>query len=213
MNKKYARRPFSLLAPATYRVLRVFATATEGTVQSDLARDAHTSPAQTSRAIRWMIAHGHAERQPDGRYRIRGAAGLIASALPYQRSMADSVHSVVRVRGSPDEVAARACAASGVLCLETALGTYSRFFRPDRVAVYHPKPEELLDSFRADEGGLLPLAVYAIDLPLEGDVVPVPERPGLLATSRFRTVLDMACDGKVYAAKEVLEELWGAVIG
>ena len=202
-----------MLAPATYRVLRTLATTTGPMLQSEIAREAGSSTAQTSRTIRWLISRGHAERQPDGRYRIRGAAGLVASALPYQRSMGDWLRATVRVRGSPDDVAARVCAASGVLCLETALGNYSRFFRPDRVAVYHPRPEELVEAFRADEGGLLPLAVYAIDLPLDGDVVPVPDRPGLRATGRFRTVLDMACDGKVYAAKEVLEELWGAVIG
>jgi hypothetical protein len=210
---QHSRRPFSLVAPATYRVLRAFATAPGPMVQTDIARSARTSPAQTSRTIRWMIAHGHADRQADGRYRIRGAAGLIASGIPYQRAMSDSLRGTVRVRGAPDDVAVRACAASGVLCLETALGSYSRFFRPDRVAVYHPRPEEFLESFRSEEGGLLPLAVYSSDLPLDGDVVPVADHPGLRATSRFRTVLDMACDGKVYAAKEVLEELWGAVIG
>ncbi|MCI4318850.1 MAG: hypothetical protein L3K23_01790 [Thermoplasmata archaeon] len=201
------------MAPATYRMLRVFSTAASPMLQSEIAGQGHASPAQASRLIRWLIAHGHAERQPDGRYRIRGAAGLVASALPYQRSMSDSLRAVIRVRGTPEEVAARACAASGVLCLETALGYYSRFFRPDRVAVYHARPAELAETFRSEEGGLLPLAIYGVDLPLDGDEVAAPERPDLRITDRFRTVLDMACDGKVYAAKEVLEELWGAVIG
>jgi hypothetical protein len=137
----------------------------------------------------------------------------VASALPYQRVMADCLHSVTRVRATPEQIAERICQASGVLCLETALASYSRFFRPDRVAAYHPEPEKLEASLRADEGGLLPVALYTPDLPLEGDVVELPGNPNLRGTSKFRTVLDLSCDGKVYAAKEVLEELWGVVIG
>jgi hypothetical protein len=209
------RRPgaHSLLSPATYRVLRTFLTAEGPLTQLEAARIAQASTAQTSRVVRWLMAHGHAERQPDGRYRARGAAGLVASALPYQRVMADSLYAVLRLRATPEDISRRICDASGVLCLETALASYSRFFRADRVAAYHSDPESLVRMLRAEEGGLLPVAVYWPDLALDGDIVDLPESPGLRATSRFRTVLDLSCDGKVYAAKEVLEELWGVVIG
>jgi hypothetical protein len=60
-----------------------------------------------------------------------------------------------------------------------------------------------MDKLRSDEGGVLPVSVYLPDLPLKGDV----EKKR--RTSKFRTVIDLACDGRIYAAKDIVEEMWG----
>jgi len=150
-----------------------------------------------------MMGRQHADRLPDGRYRVRNAIGIITSAIPYQRSMNDAHFGVAHVRGKKKEVTEALVGAGGVLCLESALEEYSQSFRADRICIYHRKPEKLMDKLVLEEGGILPVSIYLPDLPLEGDV------EQKRRTGKFRTVVDLACDGRIYAAKDLVEELWG----
>lgn len=187
----------------TYRIIRAALGSKEPFLQIDLSKSARASTSQVSRVLRWMMGRQHADRLPDGRYRVRNAIGLITSAIPYQRSMNDAHFGVVHVRGKKKEVAEALIDAGGVLCLESALEEYSQFFRADRICIYHRKPAELMDKLVSEEGGILLVSIYLPDLPLEGDV------EQKRRTSKFRTVIDLACDGRIYAAKDLVEELWG----
>lgn len=193
-------------APVTYRLLRAALTQREPFLQNELAARAEASLAQASNVVRWLADRGHAERLPDGRYRLRGAAGLLTSVFPYERSMNDALAARVSLRASKREALDALVKAGGVLCLESALEHYSQFFRADRVCVYHAEPTQLLDSLRPHEGGILPVHIYVPDLPLEGDVEDGQR------TTKFRTALDLACDGRLYAGKELLQDLWGVVL-
>ncbi len=196
----------SAISPANYRLLRAALTFKGSFYQVELADQAKASPAQASRVLRWLMDKHHAERQPDGRYRIRGPVSIITSVFPYQRSMADALVATLNVRGTKKEIADALVRARGILCLESALEEYSQFFRATKVSVYHSDPEELLSKLTSSEGGVLPVSIYLPDLRLEGDIEA--ER----RTTKFRTVVDLACDGKVYAAKELLEDLWGVIL-
>lgn len=196
----------SATAPTNYRLLRTALTRKQPFLQSELAKEANASLSQANRVVQWLANRRHVERLPDGRYRLRGAAGLVTSVFPYQRAMGDALAALLTVRGSKKDVTEALVHAGGVLCLESALEAYSQFFRADRVCAYHTDPEQLVAQLSPHEGGVLPVNVYVADLPLEGDV-----EEGR-RTTRFRTVVDLACDGKLYAAKELLEELWGVVL-
>ena len=188
---------------ATYRIIRAALGSKEPFFQIDISKAANASPSQVSRVLRWMMGRQHADRLPDGRYRVRNAIGIIASAIPYQRSMKDARFGVVFVRGKKKEVVEALIRAGGILCLESALEEYSQSFRADRICIYHQEPGELMDKHVVEEGGILPVSMYLPDLPLKGDV------EQKRRTSRFRTVIDLACDGRIYAAKDIVEELWG----
>ena len=196
----------SITAPASYRVLRTALTRGEPFRQLDLVKDAKASPSQVSRVTRWLTERRHVERLPDGRYRIRGAASVISAAIPYYRAMNDALVSSVTIRGSKKAAKEAVVEEGGILCLESALEEHSEFFRADRVCIYHGQPEEVLQALTPNEGGILNVSVYRSDIPLDGDI------DANRRTSKFRTVLDLACDGKAYAAKELFEQLWGVVI-
>lgn len=196
----------SLVSVANYRLLRDALTADEPFTQVELAEQAGTSVSQANRLVRWLMDKDHAERGRDGRYRARGAVGVVSSVLPYQRTMSDAMTHSLKIRGSKRDVKEALVEAGAILCLESAAEEVSEFFRADRVCVYHEKPDILADRLRPHEGGALPVAIYEPDIPLDGDV-----EEGR-RTTKFRTIVDLACDGKLYAAKDLIEDLWGVVL-
>lgn len=196
----------SVTTPVNYRLVRQALLASGPFTQTELAERAEASVSQANRIVRWLVDKGHAERGRDGLYRNRAPVGIITSVFPYQRTTDDALAAKLKVRGSKQEVKEALVDAGGVLCLESAAEEYGEFFRADRVCVYHENPEQLVDGLRPHEGGVLPVWIYTPDIPLDGDVEE--DR----RTARFRTVVDLACDGKLYAAKDLIEELWGVVL-
>lgn len=196
----------SVTSPVNYRLIREALLAEGPVTQSELADRAEASVSQANRIVNWLIDKRHAERGQDGRYEIRAPVGLVTSVFPYQRTMGEALETQLKVRGSKDEVKQALVDAGGVLCLESAGEDYGEFFRADRVCIYHDDPAEIADGLRPHEGGVLPVAIYTPDIPLDGDV------EQRRRTTRFRTVIDLACDGKLYAAKDLIEELWGVVL-
>jgi hypothetical protein len=93
-----------------------------------------------------------------------------------------------------------------ILCLDSALDRYSRYYRSSRICIYHEKPELVKNTFEPYSGGIIDLEVYHPDMDLKEDV-----ENGF--TSKLRTVIDMTCDGKTYVAKDLFEQLWGIKFG
>lgn len=199
-----------LTTPVHYRILRQILTAKDPFLQTEIATATGAANSQVSRLVRWLEVHQHVlHRRSDGRYEAVQPAGLILAVLPYQRRMVQALEGTKRVRGRMDEVSRILTQEGATLCLESALSTHSEYFRADRVAVYHAKPRELLAAMAPDEGGLLPVAVYSPDIPLEGDVLEPDAVSPLRRTDAFRTLIDLVCDNRAYAAKDLFSKLWG----
>ena len=201
-------------APVNYRIVRAILTAKEPFLQTEIAGAAGAHTSQVSGVIRWLEAHQHVQRRKsDGRYETTQPASLVLAVFPYQRVMARALVGTIKVGSDESEVRRLLGREGATLCLESALLAYSEYFRPDRIAAYHPHPRKLLAGLAPSEGGVLPVAVYEPDIPLEGDVdVPDPVSP-LRRTGRFRTLIDLVCDNRAYAAKDLFAELWGVRIG
>ncbi len=196
----------SITSPVNYRLVREALLAEDPFTQTELAERAEASVSQANRMVQWLVDKRHAERGPDGRYRTKGALGLLTSVFPYQRTMSDACSVELRVRGTKDEVKDSLVEAGGIVCLESAAEEYGEFFRSDRVCIYHETPNEIAEGLKPHEGGALPVAIYRLDIPLVGDI-----EQGR-RTTPFRTVVDLTCDGKLYAAKDLIKELWGVVL-
>jgi hypothetical protein len=201
-------------APVNYRILRAILTAKQPYLQTEVAEAAGAFTSQVSNIVRWLEDRKHVvRRRSDGKYETAQPASLVLSVFPYQRPMARALSGTIKVRGSMEEIGRLLTSEDATLCLESALAVHSGYFRPDRVAVYHPKPRKLLAGLTPDEGGLVPVAVYAPDIPLVGEV----EEPDLVSplrrTGKFRTLVDLVCDNRAYAAKDLFESLWGVQIG
>ena len=158
-----------------------------------------------------MTLRDHVERGPDGRYRIRAAGAVVSSIFPYQRSMKETLRARLTMRGGRSAIQRELSKAGAVLCMESALEHYSSYFRPGRICVYHQDPESLARRFAPMVGGLIPVEIYLPDIPLDGDTE-AEGRKGPLRTTRWRTLVDLASDGKLYVARDLLEQLWGIVL-
>ena len=213
MTESIPRR-VDLTAPANYRILRAVLTAGTPFSQLEVARASNTAPSHVSTVVRWLQLHQHVvRRNEDGRYEVSQPEGLIVSMLPYQRTMSRALLRTVKTPGRAEAVRDWLSKEGATLCLESALEQYSGFFRGDRIAVYHPKPRALLDKISSRGEGLLPVAVYRPDIPLDGDQVFSDEVGGMKRTSKFRTLVDLVCDNRAYAAKDLFADLWGVHIG
>jgi len=196
----------SSVSPQTYRIIRAILTSEKPFLQIEIVQRAGASPSQVSRVVRWLLDRHHLERLPDARYQRRNAIGVITAAISYQRSMNESLVGTIRIRATKENAKKAVVRAGGILCLESALEEYSNFFRADRVCTYHDQPEKLIEQLIPLEGGILPVSVYLPDISLEGDIEKKKR------TTKFRTVVDLTCDNKLYTAKDLLEELWGVII-
>ena len=201
-------------APTNYRVLRNILTSKHPFLQNEVAKEAAAHPPQVSTVVRWLQAHQHViRRKTDGRYEVAQPASLVVAVFPYQRVMDRTLVGTVKVRSTPEEVSQLLTREGATLCLESALSVHSEFFRPDRVAVYHSKPKKLLEQIAPNEGGMLPVSVYEPDIPLEGDVEEPDSDSPFRRTAQFRTLVDLVCDNRAYAAKDLFWTLWGVRFG
>ena len=201
-------------APTNYRVLRNILASKHPFLQNEVAKEAAAHPPQVSTVVRWLQAHQHViRRKTDGRYEVAQPASLVVAVFPYQRVMDRTLVGTVKVRSTPEEVSQLLTREGATLCLDSALSVHSEFFRPDRVAVYHSKPKKLLEQIAPNEGGMLPVAVYEPDSPLEGDVEEPDSDSLFRRTARFRTLVDLVCDNRAYAAKDLFWTLWGVRFG
>lgn len=188
------------LSTQTYRAIRTLLTAERGLTQTELAERSGVSLSQVNRTIHQLLATGHAERRSDGAYWPQAAPALL-SHLAFQRPMQPLVANRLMVRANPEEVKAALVREGCVLCLDSALEAYSSYFRSDRVCAYTDDAPRIVDGLRPAMGGVLMVEFYTPDLPLDDDV-----EDG--HTKRFRTLLDLVCAGKTYAAKDLFRQLW-----
>lgn len=202
-NRSYSR---SITSPVSYSILRAMLTSTRPFRQKEIADRVNASAPQVSRVLHWLLDRGYAERQPDGRYRVRSAVTIVGSAIPFQRSMSSSLIASFRLRGNKEEIKEWLVNEGAILCLESALEEYSQYFRSERVCVYHRNPEKLLKIVEELEGGIIQVNVYYPDISLTNDV------EKWRRTTKFRTVVDLACDGRIYTAKDLIKNLWGVSI-
>lgn len=192
-------------SPKTYRVLKVILM-NESFTQLSIHKSSGVSLGHINSITHWLLSRRFIERVT-GKYRVIDPAGIIA-VFPLFRHMDDLVIAKLPVRGGNEELINNLPRES-VLCLDSALSNYSSYIRTNRVCVYTKQSEALIDKFKPYGGGVTMLHIYKPDLQLEDDVVAGKKK----YTSKLRTVIDLACDGKIYMAKDLFKDLWGLELG
>jgi hypothetical protein len=188
--------------PITYEIIKFILT-NEKFSQTDIHERTNASIGQVNKVVKWLITRKFIEK--DGkRYRVVDPSGIVA-LFPLFRNMNDLLACSIPVRGSTDDIIA-IIPKDGILCLDTALNRYSKYFRSDRICIYHEKPDSIGEMLKPYSGGLVNVYIYHPDMNLKNDAVNG-------ATSKLRTIIDMACDGRVYAAKDLFNQLWGIRFG
>ena len=92
----------------------------------------------------------------------------------------------------------------GVFCLTTALENYTEYVRDPAINVY--VPEDFWNKMQTKETtGTVRVNMYPFK-PFRNDNVI--EKNGLKITTKLRTLIDLYCDDKAYAAEPLVKQLW-----
>jgi len=192
----------NITSKVTYQIIREILLSKVFT-QVEIKKKTGHSKGQISKVVNWLITRNFVEKR-ESNYYLLDPAGLI-SVFPLFRNMKELLVYRIPIRGEKEKILDYLPDGS-ILCLESALDRYSRYFRSSRICIYHEQPEVVKRLFEPYSGGILDLEVYRLDMDVQKDV-----EHGV--TSRLRTVIDMTCDGKTYTAKDLFEQLWGIKFG
>lgn len=192
----------NITSNVTYKIIRYILLSKEFT-QIEIKNRTGYSKGQISKVVNWLITRKFVEKI-EVKYHLVDPAGLIL-VFPLFRNMKELLVHRIPLRGEKDKIL-EILPNGSVLCLDSALDSYSHFFRSSRICLYHDDPELVKNKFEPYSGGIIDLEVYRPDMDLKEDV-----ENGL--TSKLRTVIDMTCDGKTYVVKDLFEELWGIKFG
>lgn len=192
----------NITSNVTYKIIRDILLSKEFT-QIEIKNRTGYSKGQISNVVYWLTTRKFVEKI-DRKYHLVDPAGII-SVFPLFRNMKELLVYRIPLRGEKEKILENLPNGS-ILCLDSALDSYSRYFRSSRICIYHDKPELVKNKFEPYSGGIIDLEVYRPDMDLKEDA-----KNGL--TSKLRTVIDMTCDGKTYVVKDLFEELWGIKFG
>jgi len=192
----------NITSKVTYKIIRDILLSKEFT-QIEIKNRTGYSKGQISKVVNWLITRKFVEKRDRNYYLIDPTA--LISVFPLFRNMNELLIYRIPLRGEKEKILENLPKGS-ILCLDSALDRYSRYFRSSRICIYHEKPELIKNLFEPYSGGIIDLEVYHPDMDLKEDV-----ENGL--TSKLRTVIDITCDGKTYVAKDLFEELWGIKFG
>lgn len=179
---------------------------------------------------------GHAEdrtRRGRGRevYLLANPTGLLR-AISLFRPMAGLRQFTLSIDLPRKELLSTLSGRPVVFCLGTALEVHSRFYRADEVSFYAfpGRTTRGADAIRRDlsavREGITRASCYLLPTKLHGrrEKELTAGRGGLDAlkahgflektrmgyvTTKVQTVLDLFCDGRAFAARDLLKELWG----
>lgn len=186
----------------TYKIIKYILTSKDFT-QTEIHQETYCSLGRINEVVYWLITRKFVEKV-NGKYHLVDPAGII-SIFPLFRNMNELLVCRISLRNEKEKILENLPDGS-ILCLDSALDSYSRYFRGNRICIYHEKPELIKKLFGPYSGGIIDLEVYRPDMDLKEDI-----ENGV--TSKLRTVIDMTCDGKTYIAKDLFEQLWGIKFG
>ena len=226
-------------APATYRILLAILTRKEASQQElarDLdVSIGQVNGVVRWLEQGGFVERGRAEdRTARGRgkevYLLVNPTGLLR-AVSLFRSMPRLRQFTVSVDVRKEKLISDLARRPVVFCLGTALERYSRFYRADEISFYgFPGAsgrgvEAIRRDLSMSKEGITRATCYALPTRVHGRREVVADPPGALKglqsfgfaektrdgyfTTRAQTVVDLFCDGKAFAARDLLKELWG----
>jgi len=188
----------------TYKIIRyILLSKDRKFTQFEIHKNTGGSLGRINEVVNWLISRNFVEKTK-GKYYVMNPSGII-SLFPLYRNMNDLCVYSIQLRGDKEKIIEN-LPKDSILCLDSALDKYSKYFRSNRICIYHENPDLIKNKFEPYSGGIIRLEVFKPDMGLVED-----RKNGV--TSKLRTIIDMTCDGKTYVAKDLFEALWGVKFG
>jgi len=182
----------------TYQVIRAILEMKSFT-QYEISKKEKVTFSVVNRVVNWLVTRGYVVKRT-GRYELI-AAGAVFSLFPLYRKMKPKAVFDVDI-SSADFL--KLIKGKGVLALTSALAFYDDYFRDPAIHVYL-KDNKLQEVLKSLPKGYTHIEIYDEDLPLDDSGM----EKNQLITSKIRTVIDLFCSNKAYAAERLIKREWG----
>lgn len=170
--------------------------------QFEASTETGVSIGLVNRITNWLVERGYIAKGKEGYELIMPAALLML--FPIYRKMEKLATATYKIKISERELSALLKKYKAVLCLTSASQFYDPYIRDPSVHVYS-ESDELKKELGRYQTGLSSITLYSPDLSLEGDTE---KKKGFLLTNELRTIIDLLCSNKAYAAESMIRKRW-----
>ncbi|MBI5159170.1 hypothetical protein HY992_03560 [Candidatus Micrarchaeota archaeon] len=170
--------------------------------QLEASRETGVSIGLVNRITHWLVERGYVAKTSRGYELVMPAAFL--SLFPIYRKMEKLATATYKINIKEAELSALLKKHRAVLCLTSASQYYDAFMRDSSVHVYCEN-DGLKKELASRLTGLTSVTLYSPDVSLDGDVE---KKKGFLLTNKLRTMIDLLCSNKAYAAESMMRKRW-----
>ena len=175
--------------------------------QRKASKDTGISLGQVNKVVSWLKLHNFARKEKNS-YLVTDPAGIISAIAVFRHMEQLKVLSINLRHGKEEilEMIPKEC----ILCMDSALDFYASAYVGNRVCIYADEKtlKGIKDIFSGHEGNQTILAVYR-----PAQAIKKEKKGGFFITPKVRTVVDLVCDDKAFAADSLFRQLWGAKFG
>ena len=161
-----------------------------------------------NRVSNWLLGRRLIARR-ESKYLLSDPAGII-SAISIYRDMKQLKIFEADTSLTKGQLM-RLIPKSAVFCLDSALSLWSSYYKSGRVCAYlgQKEADAIKKKLLFRPGNRSTLCIYRE----EPQVKQKKQAEGRFYTGRVRTVVDMFCDDRAFAAEMLYKELWGERLG
>jgi len=181
----------------TYKVVRAMLEMKKFT-QYGISKKEGVTFSLVNKTVNWFVARGYVARR-QGNYEVMTPAAIF-NLFPLYRTMKPCASFDVSLKG---ENVLAMIKGKGTLCLTSALSHYDAYYRDPAIYAYS-KDGKLIEELKNAKKGLTRVELFEEDLN-GGDTI---KKNGQLITGKTRTVIDLFCANRAYAAERMIKNEW-----
>ncbi len=151
-----------------------------------------------NRIVNWFVSHGYIAKR--ARFYEVVSPVAILNLFPLYRKMKPFAVFDINL---PNKEALKLLKAKGTFCLTTALSYYDEYYRDTAIYIYL-EDKNLLEELKSMPKGYTHIECYKDDLGSH-DFVRKDHRQ---ITDKIRTIIDLFCANKTYAAERLIKKEW-----
>jgi hypothetical protein len=181
----------------TYKVIRAVLERKKFT-QYEISKKEKITYSLVNKVVNWLVSREYVVKRT-GYYEVV-SAGSIFNLFPIYRKMKPFVTFDLNI-SVKDFLAL--IKGKGKLCLTSALSYYDDYFRDPSVHVYL-KDKKIIEDLKKLPKGRTHVEIYEEDINADDYTT----RKGQRITTKTRTVIDLFCANKAYAAERLIKKEW-----
>jgi hypothetical protein len=166
--------------------------------QYEISKQEKISFSLVNRVVNWFLSRGYVAKRT--RYYEVISPTAIFNLFPIYRKL--KPYEVLDI-DIQEEQLYNILGKNAKFCLTTALSRYDNFFRDPAIHIYLDD-SQILSNLKKFPKGYSHIEVYKEDLN-KNDFI---ENKGVLITSKTRTIIDLFCAKKAYAAERMIKKEW-----